>query len=190
MNPDYYRIQELLQGRMPRCSPAALHGAITGLLSSGAPDIDEEDVATLLDCEFVPVVAQLVSRLIETTRAQLQEQDFSFQPVLPLDDTALAARVTALGDWCDSFTQGFSSGFVLGEAALGAEGREALADIAQLAALVDEPADDMEDQEEDYMELVEYVRMATVTLYQQLADTAAQPVSAMHAPDGGDNVLH
>lgn len=190
MTPDYYRIQELLQGRLPRCSPAALHGAITGLLTSGATDIDEEDVALLLDCEFAPVVAQLVERLIETTRAQLQEQDFSFQPVLPLDDTALAARVSALGHWCESFTNGFSAGFVLGESALGAEGREALTDIAQLASLVDEPADDMEDQEEDYMELVEYVRMATVTLYQQLIDSAAQPVAARRAPDSGDNVLH
>lgn len=194
MTPDYSMMQELLRTSLPDCTPATLHGVITGLLSSGAPDIDEEDIATLMQQEFTPVIAQLVSRLVTTTRSQLQELDYSFQLVLPQDEAALATRVLALGHWCDSFTAGFSAGFVQGEAALGEEGREALTDIAQLAGLVDEDTDDLDDDEGDYMELVEYVRMATVTLYQQLAAPVAaeEPVeepSPFMAPDD-DQLLH
>ena len=193
MTPDYSMMQELLRTSLPDCTPATLHGVITGLLSSGAPDIDEEDIATLMEKEFSPVIAQLVARLITTTRSQLQELDYSFKLVLPQDDIVLSARVLALGHWCESFTAGFAAGFVQSETALGEEGREALTDIAQLAGLVDEDADDIDDEEGDYMELVEYVRMAAVTLYQQLAAPAAaeapaEEMSPFMAPD--DDQLH
>lgn len=194
MTPDYSMMQELLRTSVPDCTPATLHGVITGLLTSGAPDIDEEDIATLMQQEFTPVIAQLVSRLITTTRSQLQELDYSFQLLLPQDDAALAMRVLALGSWCDSFTAGFSAGFVQAESALDEEGREALTDIAQLAGLMDEGTDDLDDEEGDYMELVEYVRMATVTLYQQLgtavADEPTEEISPFMAPDGDEHLLH
>lgn len=195
MNPDYAMMQQLLRTILPDSSPAALHGLVTGLLSSGAPDIDEDDIATIMQCKFSPVLGQLVSMLISTTREQLLLPDFSFQLVLPLDDEALVSRVQALGNWCDSFTAGFSAGFVQSEAALGAEGREALTDIAQLASLSDELDDDIEDEEVDYMELVEYVRLATVALFQQLAVADAESAealapSAFLAPDEGDHLLH
>ncbi len=195
MTPDYSMMQELLRTSVPDCTPATLHGVITGLLTSGAPDIDEDDIATLMQQEFTPVIAQLVSRLITTTRSQLQELDYSFQLLLPQDEATLAARVLALGSWCDSFTAGFSAGFVQAESALDEEGREALTDIAQLAGLMDEETDELDDEEGDYMELVEYVRMATVTLYQQLgtplaAEEPTEEISPFMAPDGDEHLLH
>jgi uncharacterized protein YgfB (UPF0149 family) len=191
MTPDYSMMQQLLGSNLPQYTPAALHGTVAGLLSSGVPDIDEEDVATLLQCEFPPVIGRLLALLISNTREQLQEPDFSFQLLLPQDDASLASRVGELGLWCESFTAAFSAGFVLSETALGAEGREALTDIAQLSSLVDEAEDDMEDQEEDYMELVEYVRMAVVTLYQQLCGAAAETgIAPMQPLSDGDTVLH
>jgi uncharacterized protein YgfB (UPF0149 family) len=189
MTPDYSMMQQLLRTALPDTTPAALHGLITGLVTSGAPDIDEEDVASLMDCEFTPVMAQLVAKLLDTTREQLRETDFSFQLVLPLDDENLIERVQALGRWCENFTNGFSAGFVPDGSTLDEEGREALTDIAHFAALSDEIDDDIEDDETDYMELVEYVRMATLTLFQQLAP-ATPSVDAAFAPDSGDHTLH
>jgi uncharacterized protein len=193
MTPDYSMMQELLRSSMPDCTPAMLHGVIAGLLSSGAPDIDEEDIASLMQQSFAPVIGQLVSRLISSTRSQLQELDYSFQLVLPQDEAALIDRVNALGHWCESFTAGFSAGFVQAESVLGEEGREALTDIAQLADLGDEVSDDLDDEEADYMELVEYVRLATVTLFQLLAvtsaDSVAEEASPFMAPDD-EQLLH
>ncbi|HTQ99180.1 MAG TPA: UPF0149 family protein [Candidatus Acidoferrum sp.] len=195
MTPDYAMMQQLLDKTLPDMTPAALHGLITGLLVSGAPDIDEEDIAALLDCEFAPVMAQLTAKLIGTTRDQLQQADYSFQPLLPLDDEQLVARVQALGHWCESFTNGFSAGFVEADSALGDEGREALTDIAQFASLSDEIDDDIEDEETDYMELVEYVRMATMTLFHQLFQQLSRQLTPARAPDDDavnldDQILH
>ncbi len=195
MTPDYSMMQQLLRTTLPEASPASLHGLVAGLLTSGAPDIDEDDIATLMQTQFPSVVAQLVGMLISATREQLQQTDFSFQLLLPLDDVALVQRIQALGNWCESFTAGFAAGFVQAETALGSEGREAITDIAQLASLSDEIDDDLEDEENDYMELVEYVRMAAITLFQQLAtaEENAKPeaeASPFMAPDDEDHLLH
>jgi uncharacterized protein YgfB (UPF0149 family) len=195
MTPDYSMMQQLLRTTLPEATPAALHGLVTGLLSSGAPDIDEGDIATLMQGPLPPVVGQLVNMLIESTRGQLLEPDFSFQLLLPPDDMQLVQRVQALGHWCESFTAGFSAGFMQSETTLGSEGREALTDIAQLASLSEELEDDIEDEENDYMELVEYVRMAAIALFQQLAAVeenpeAAAEISPFMAPDSDDQLLH
>ena len=195
MTPDYAMMQQLLQTTMPDATPAALHGLVAGLLASGAPDIDEEDISTLMQSGFSPVMGQLVSMLITSTRAQLQEPEFTFRLLLPEDDVALMQRVQALGNWCESFTAGFSAGFMQAETALGSEGREVLTDIAELASLSDEIDNDIEDEENDYMELVEYVRLAAIALFQQLAAVEEDPAAAAElspfmAPDSDDQLLH
>lgn len=193
MTPDYSMMQQLLQSKLPDFTPAALHGLITGLLSSGAPDIDEDDVATLLQVDLESVAAQLVARLIANTREQLQQTDFSFQLLLPLDDERLSQRVVALGNWCEGFTAGFAAGFTLPESSLGAEGRESLADIGQFANLSEETIAEQDEDEADYMELVEYVRMAVITLFQQLAQTPDEDEVATDnsgGDDGEERLLH
>jgi uncharacterized protein YgfB (UPF0149 family) len=195
MTPDYSMMQQLLHSKLPDCSPAALHGLITGLLSSGAPDIDEDDVSSVLQQEFVPVTAQLVERLITNTRERLQEPDYSFQLLLPLDDEQLSQRVLALGDWCEGFTTGFAAGFALPESALSSEGRESLTDIGQFANLSEEAIGEQEEDEADYVELVEYVRMAVIALFQHLAqadadDADGEPASPNDNDDGEDRLLH
>jgi uncharacterized protein YgfB (UPF0149 family) len=188
MTPDYSMMQQLLSSKLPECSPAVLHGLVTGLLSSGAPDIDEEDVATLLQQDFAPVTAQLVARLISNAREQLQQPDFSFQLLLPQDDERLSNRVMALGYWCEGFTTGFAAGFVLPESTLSAEGRESLNDIGQFANLSEEVMGEQDEDEADYMELVEYVRMAAITLFQQLAQSqSGEEDGHPLAPDNGDD---
>jgi uncharacterized protein len=169
MTPDYAMMQQLLRTTMPDLTPAALHGILSGLLSSGAPDVDSEDVATLLQVELPKVVAQLVDRLFETTRIQLQQQDFSFQLLLPNDDEALVVRASAFGQWCEGFTTGFAAGFAQPESVLGSDGREAIEDIGELAGLSEDGANALDDEEGDLMELVEYVRLASAALFQQLA---------------------
>lgn len=188
MNPDYSKMQQLLSASLPEATPASLHGLIAGLLASGAPDIDEEDIATLLGSTFPPVIEQLLARLIESAREQLQQNDFSFTLLLPADDAPLVVRVQELGRWCEGFTNGFSAGFVHSETALGEDGREALTDIANFAALSDEVDGDMEDEETDYMELVEYVRMAALSLFQLLA--TADSADATLAPQDPDQIIH
>lgn len=181
MQPDYKMINLLLTGNHVHHSAAELHGMLAGQLCSGVARPDPDDLGELLEQHggFTPVVVKLCERLAEDAATQLANPELPFQPLLPDDDALLGERVAALGFWCDGFTVGFAAGFIRPESILTAEAREILGDFGQLAA-VDESAEETSDQDEvDYMELVEYVRMATITLYQQLAAPAVRPAGVV-----------
>jgi uncharacterized protein YgfB (UPF0149 family) len=175
MQADYKMMTLLLTGNHVDHSPAELHGMLTGQLCSGVVAPDPEDIGGLMEHpqQLVPVVSKLVERLCGETAAQLTHLDYHFQPLLPSDETSLKDRVNALGSWCDGFMVGFAAGYIGPDSALSAEVREILGDFGQFAA-ISEDGEELSDQDEvDFMELIEYVRMATITLFQQLG--AEQP---------------
>jgi uncharacterized protein YgfB (UPF0149 family) len=70
---------------------------------------------------------------------------------------------------------------------LTSEAREILGDFGQFAEIAEDGAELSDQDEVNYMELVEYVRMAAITLFQQLG-TAQPPVSKLQpgeVPDDG-----
>jgi uncharacterized protein YgfB (UPF0149 family) len=171
---------------------------LTGQLCSGVVAPDPDDLSGLMEQpnHFVPVVCKLIERLRGETTEQLAHLDFHFHPLLPSDDTSLQERVNALGAWCDGFMVGFAAGYMHPDSALTAEAREILGDFGQFAEISEDGAELTDQDEVDFMELVEYVRMAAITLFQQLG--AAQPSPgkspapskhyAEDAPD--DGILH
>jgi len=173
MQADYTLTAQLLADSLPGITPAALHGLLIGQLCSGVVQPDPEDVGELLEHELLPVVRKLLDRLVLDANQQLGGLEYSFQPLLPDDDAVLAQRVFALGLWCEHFTTGFAAGYLRPDSDLSGEAREILHDFGELACLVEDQAQVDEQDEEDYMELVEYVRMASITLYQQLVGTRA-----------------
>ena len=183
MQTDYKMMTLLLTGNHVDHSPAELHGMLTGQLCSGVVAPDPEDIGGLMEHpqHLVPVVSKLVERLCGETSAQLSHLDYHFQPLLPSDETSLKDRVNALGAWCDGFMVGFAAGYVGPDSALSSEVREILGDFGQFATIAEE-GEELSDQDEvDYMELVEYVRMATITLFQQLG--AEHPLANKPQPE-------
>ncbi len=192
MQADYKMIALLLTGNHVARSPAELHGLLTGQLCSGVVAPDPEDLGGLMEQpqHLVPVVCKLIERLLGETTEQLVHLDYHFHPLLPPDEASLQDRVNALGSWCDGFMVGFAAGYIRPDSALSPEAREILGDFGQFAAISDDGQDLTDQDEVDFMELVEYVRMAAITLFQQLG---AMPVSASKiseiqpeaAPDDG-----
>jgi uncharacterized protein YgfB (UPF0149 family) len=174
MQPDYSLICRLLADSAVELTPAVIHGALTGFVSSGAP-LQVEVFHDLFELSLPEVVDKLIERLGQETCAQLQAPDFSFQLLLPAEDDPLADRLDALSTWCDWFTVGFAAGYMRPQTDLSAEMMEVLNDFSQLANIDPETARDDEQDELSYVELVEYVRMASISLYQQLnpVDTQA-----------------
>jgi uncharacterized protein YgfB (UPF0149 family) len=195
MQADYKMISLLLTGNHVAHSPAEVHGMLTGQLCSGVVAPDAEDLGGLLEQSqhLVPVVCKLIERLLDETTEQLSHLDYHFHPLLPSDEASLQDRVNALGVWCDGFMVGFAAGYMRPDSALSAEAREILADFSQFASISDDGQDLTDSDEVDYMELVEYVRMAAITLFQQLGAmpaTTGKPEKtstayAEPAPDDG-----
>ena len=195
MQPDYSLMRQLLADAVPELSPAALHGALSGYLCSGA-EPDPDIFSDLFETPLPPVVQSLLVRLGTEARDVLQQADYSFQPLLPADDRNLIERLDALGQWCDWFNIGFSAGYMQPQMPLSVDVMEILNDFGQLAE-VEMPDSGGEDDENYFMELVEYVRMAAITVFQQMQE--AEPALAADDNDepglrfadpGDDQLLH
>ncbi len=152
-------------------SPSQLHGCLCGLLGAGAPAQPEyglNALAQALDLDLYGELASRIMQLYTVTDAALQDEEFTFAPLLPDDEEEIALRTAALANWCDGFMAGFAYVAAAQEkngAALSQEVGEILRDITAMAQA--EPAEDEsdEDAEDSYIELVEYLRVAVVNVF-------------------------
>jgi uncharacterized protein len=145
-------------------SPSELHGGLCGWLAGGG-DAGEDWLARVLvdDALPAPEAGGPLDRLRHATVEQLGDRAFGFVLVLPEEDASLAVRSGALFDWCRAFIGAF--GLAAGAApALSEEGREALGDLAKLAAASAQETGDEED-EEALAEIEEFVRVAALLLH-------------------------
>ena len=158
-------------------SPSELHGLLCGKLSGGESLSETRwllDAVEFLDFTQAPdeSVRNALSQLYQNTKTQLQSQSFDLKLMLPEDDTDIAQRLKAVSEWCYGFLTGFGSAGV-GRQELSEDAQDTLRDFASIAQIeVDEEADN--EAEADYMEVTEYLRMATNALYLEFAAEKAE----------------
>ncbi|TZF87139.1 UPF0149 family protein [Cognatilysobacter lacus] len=145
-------------------TPYELHGALCGWLCGGGRDAAAWLAHVLADDTLpMPPSGSPLDRLREATAAQLSDRSFEFELLLPDADEPLAERSGALFDWCRGFVGAF--GLASGaNAPLSEESREALADIAKLAAAQPQEDGDEED-EQALVEIEEFVRVAALLMH-------------------------
>jgi yecA family protein len=170
-------------------SPSELHGMLCGKLSGGARLSSEEwaeEALTFLDVitnEEEGVVGDpeglgqtAVARLYHVTLSQLEDSQYRFEVMLPADNAELERRTAALGEWCHGFLSGFGSAGLAADTTFSAEAAEALRDLAAIVSIGEGEEDD-DEAEADFAEVVEYVRMAVLTLFTDFGQVAdAKPV--------------
>lgn len=178
-------------------SPKEGHGMLAGLLC-GRPDAVAEVWIRLLYTESlaesdasalqlsVPDELNLIlEALYQSTSVQLVSGDFDFKLLLPDDDQPLAARAYALAEWSRGFLFGFGVSDQRSYDTLPDDVSEMLRDYSDIAQLEHQDAgaedeDGGEDEERAYFELVEYVRLGAMMIYQTLN----------RAPDSETQTLH
>lgn len=154
------------------CSPAELHGVLLGRSCTGVGfDADNwlADVAELLETEPVESVRNALIGLQAMAKAELTGDDVTVVLLLPTDDAPLAERAVALGQWCQGFLHGF--GVNAGGLDLSADAQEVLQDLAAISQIQD-ALEESEDGESDYMEVMEYLRVAPLLLFTETKKTA------------------
>lgn len=172
-NSPYAAFATLLTNSPLPVTPAELHGLLLGRSCAGA-GFDAEpwlaDAGEVLGGELAEPLRQALIGLQEMVKGELAGEDFAIVLLLPSDDAPLAERAQALGQWCQSFLAGF--GLVAGDRALSVEAMEVLQDMAAIAQ-VQGALEDSEDGESDYMEVMEYLRVAPLLLYTECAKPQA-----------------
>lgn len=158
--PDWDAVQMQADATGLATSAAELHGGLTGWLSGGGEAVAAWPARVLADPALAaPAADSALARLRDATVAQLADPGLGLALLLP--DGATSERANALFDWC----RGFLGGFGLSAGAqppLSEEGRESLADLANLARA---DVDEADDDQDALAEIEEFVRVAVLLLH-------------------------
>ncbi len=172
------------------CSAPELHGVLTGLLSGGAR-LNRSMLQKVLeshteaDQAFGDDLTASLWQLQLKTLEDLGASELTFSPLIPDDDDDLAQRVTALSDWCQGFLVGFGTAVRPNDTRVHAETvRETLQDIVHVANVDASAQDNDESDEHAYAELYEFVRMAAIHLFEEMAPPEEQHQHENHAEIG------
>ena len=164
---DFDEIADHLLEQGAERSPAEIHGCLSGLLSAGAAEEGEfglDALTQVLDLAAHGELAHELMRLYTVTGEAMKDDEFSFNLLLPDDETALEHRVQALTEWCSGFLAGVAHAGSRRQNAWSSDAKEILEDIAamSMAAITDEETED--ESEGSYIEIVEYLRFAVLNL--------------------------
>lgn len=152
-------------------NPSELHGAIVGLLGSGVV-LDEDgflpSIERVLGIELHGELVEQADTVAKASRSAMLDADYAFYPLLPGDDDDFEQRMLSLRAWATGFLSGFTQGIAVrdaGNQALTGDTAEVVKDIAAIAQ-VDVAETESDDSERDFEEIVEYMRVAVMSVVQ------------------------
>ena len=187
----FEQLEDLFYQLKIQASPSGFHGFLCGRLSCGPVQMDDlinSSSAWLgLEEEAAEGAFGTLESFYESTLSDLQDISFLFKPLLPDDELPIAERLISVGDWCSNYLSGLGEGMGA-EFEVSEDGKEALQDIAaigQISTDLDsdeaEAEAEAEDGEKDYLELVEYVRIAVQLIFSDLDPMEkAEPEPTIH----------
>lgn len=177
--PDISALNETLFKVDATMGAAESHGALCGMLCArGSTDLSEWMGHVLGEQEqgnvFLRDLANQLSELHQSTLGQMNDPYGGFQLLLPDDDDELDERTEALGDWCLGFVYGLAAGGISEESELPEDTKELLMDFIEISragnnvADLDDDSDDGEEDEQAFVEIVEYVRTGVLLINEEL----------------------
>ncbi len=175
MSGEAYRILAHQLGRSSiALDVSEIHGLFCGMLAVDIglpaeqclleilPDRGQEDADDL-------TARQLLEALLRQTRSDLTQEGFGFQLLLPKADVPFDVCLQSLARWCEGFSGGLG---LAGRGAAKAEAlpeavREFVIDVTEIAR-VEAAGVDAETAETALLELIEYIRIGVLLVYEEL----------------------
>ena len=148
-----------------------LHGMVCGFAAGHPKTFSLSEFVELAGSDALSAEAA-VEDFVSSTLDEMLAQDMAFNPLLPGDDANLAERIRGLAECCAGFLGGFGATVQTEPGALHTDVQEILRDFASISGLDEDVAGDEQD-ENSFMELFEYVRVAAILTLTLLADAAA-----------------
>ncbi len=167
---DFIKLSDLLYRVQSMVNASECHGFLCGQICvSGQPDDElwQEflDVQSRDDDLVYECYLYIQSLIMEITDL-IQSPDLEFQLLLPDPDSPLEERVDALADWCHGFLNGFGLGSDFRGEGFSEDCHEILTDYSKICRV---GLDDETDEEDEWAltDLVEYVRMGAIIIYDE-----------------------
>lgn len=166
--PSYDEVAACLGSMMTLVTPAELQGLLLGIFCALGTDLND-DVA-LKNCigeneALSKSQQQLLSRLIEATKNDLQEFNFSIALLLP-DTGDIYEEASEFIHWCQGFLTGLGNANI--QTMHDSDAIDALKRITEASQIDLNELDISEDDEAYLADITEYVRLAVLTIYAEL----------------------
>lgn len=173
MLPTFEEIGKYLQKSSIDLHPSELHGVVCGFICDVVNTMDEETLWKYIFSSLTNnnTLRKLFQRMYASTFLQLSEFSFDFALLLPQDDININERARALGLWCQGFLKGLKNvKLALRRKTLKVtqDVREVLLDLKEIAKIRFGDIASNEEDETAFVELLEYVRLSAVLIYQEL----------------------
>ncbi len=165
----YEELRRALARRPRALEPAECHGHLCGWLAVAARPNPGAWIGAAAPAstegEDEPG-EQLLRRLYRLTEEALQDPTLRFYPLLPPERAPLPERAAALGQWCHGFLEGLGHGGLRRDQPLPEPVQEALRDFSEISRLGHQGSGERDEQA--FTEVLEYVRMAALLVYEEL----------------------
>jgi uncharacterized protein YgfB (UPF0149 family) len=168
--PEFDELTTALNSTELKLHASQVHGLISGFLC-GNINQEAEWEELLLGEKLEEDARTIMQSLFKVSENQLKEFLFEFQMALPDDTLPLPERAEALGVWCQGFLAALKATGVAIENREPSELTEAIDDLIEIAKMNYSDVAECEEDETAYVELVEYVRVAVIFIYQDLRES-------------------
>ena len=181
---DYAACRDALERFEADLGAAEFHGTACGMLCTRPDPRPDAWIDEIVVSEHLPQSRNWTRPLcesVESSQRAFDDGNYSLQLLLPDDDASFDERSRALSDWCSGFLFGLGLAGGGVTEALSDDAREVVADLTEFTR-IDAEDDGSENAEKAFQEIVEYVRVGVLLIYEELirADSAASPHTRLH----------
>lgn len=142
--------------------------------------VNEYLLGGVIDDRLIDECQIKISEMIIDIAEQFSSPEFELQLMLPGDEMSLEVRGQALTEWCMGFLSGLGVAGLENTGVLSDAGKELIDDFYKISRLRTNGLDKYTEQgESDLMELVEYVRMGAIFIYDELHGTPGNQQSTV-----------
>lgn len=169
--PTFENVNQILESSHSLAGAAETHGLICGFICAGRQTDGKswlEPILGFSDAQSSVQSRDILLNLYNHTYEEINSHEFGFNLLLPTDEQPLTNRAQSLSNWCHGFLTGLGlAGVQIKETEL-EETQDILFRFADIAKLDYETIEVVEEDERAYYELLEYVRMAVLVVYNEL----------------------
>jgi len=179
VNPyGFEAVERILRQAHALVGAADSHGLLCGMSCSGLdPSFDMWVAQVLADTQPSPSVRQECSLVLASVYQEslrgLYSPDLEFQPLLPGEEAGLGLKAAGLGKWCEGFLYGLGLGGINDAQGLTKDVQEILKDLGEISRIQFEIEGPVEEAEQDYVEVLEFVRAAVLLMSEELRITGS-----------------
>ena len=164
----FKKLKDSFQNTDLICDVAEFHGTMCGMLIGNISLSFEKWLKEMIEFRIGGHVLssqqlELLSSLFWDSSMYLRTGNLDFNLLLPDDKTSYAERVHSLSEWCAGFVYGLGVNRFVKRSKLDEQNQVFINTVTELSSGIESEAN--EDDEKAYVQIVEYLCVGTLTLF-------------------------